>query len=441
MLSSMIRQSLLAREAPLRIGIVGAGAMGKGILYQAMITPGLACAGLCDLRIETAIAGAEELGLPYRVVETADAYEDAIRAGETPICQDGLLTASSPSVDILVEGSSAIAPGAAFVIRAIETGKHVVLMNAEIDLAFGPYFQALAARQGVVVTSCDGDQHGVLKNLIDDMNLWGFETVMAGNIKGYLDRYADPVMIAPEADKRRLDYKMCTAYTDGTKLCIEMALIANALGLNTPRPGMTGPRAEHVDEVLNLFDFEALWADRQGVVDYILGARPGGGVYAVGYHDQPFQSFMMNYYKMGDGPFYVFYRPYHLCHVESIASIVMPALADKALLTPAYGIQTDTFAYAKKDLAAGEMLDGIGGHACYGLIENVADAAAHPGLQICLAEDLRMARPVKKDQPILLTDVVVDPTRDDFRLRRLAVEAAAAGVTPAEAALPRSFAA
>ena len=342
------------------------------------------------------------------------------------------IDARSEQVEVFVESSSSIIPGARFTAAALESGKHVTLMNAEIDLAFGPYFLDLARRNSVTFTSCDGDQHTVLKNVIDDMKLWGFELVMAGNIKGFLDRAADPVRIKPEADKRRLDYKMCTAYTDGTKLCIEMALIANALGLETTSPGMTGPRAGHVDEVLDLFDFPALWERRQPVVDYILGALPGGGVFAVGYQDQPFQSFMLNYYKMGPGPFYVFYRPYHLCHVESIASIVRPALDGFSLLQPDCGFQTDVFAYAKRDLRAGETLDGIGGHACYGLIENVGNRP-HDGLQICLAEDLKLKHDVAANQPILLRDVEIERGREDFRLRRLALDVSGTRVAAAVA--------
>lgn len=409
----------------MRVGLVGAGAMGKGILYQTLITPGVRCVALCDIRVDVAVACACELNVPHEVVHSASAMEAAIRAGRLAICADGMLVACCEQVDVFVESTSSIIPGARFTVAALESGKHVNLMNAEIDLAFGPHFLDLARRNDVTFTSCDGDQHTVLKTLIDDMTLWGFDLVMAGNIKGFLDRGADPVSIRPEADKRNLDYKMCTAYTDGTKLCIEMALIANGLGLEATRPGMTGPSARHVDEVLGLFDFEALWGNRQPVVDYVLGALPGGGVFAVGYQDQPFQSFMLNYYKMGPGPFYVFYRPYHLCHVESIASIVRPALDRFSLLQPDHGFRTDVFAYAKKDLRAGEVLDGIGGHACYGLIENVHNRP-HAGLEICLADDLPLKRDVKAGQPILLRDVRVDPTREDFRLRQLALRACGA---------------
>ena len=242
---------------------------------------------------------------------------------------------------------------------------------------------------------------------------------MAGNIKGYLDRYANPTMIVPEADKRRLDYKMCTSYTDGTKLCIEMALTANAFGLRTAVPGMLGPRAAMVQEALGLFDFDRLWGGGVPIVDYILGAEPGGGVFAVGFCENDYQRDMLAYYKMGQGPYYLFYRPYHLCHVEAMASI-LDAAAGRALLQPVHGFRTNVYAYAKRDLKRGEALDGLGGYTCYGLIEN-CDAAAVPGLPICLADDLRLRRDVKKDDRILWTDVDHDPSRDDFRLYAEAV--------------------
>jgi predicted homoserine dehydrogenase-like protein len=140
---------------------------------------------------------------------------------------------------------------------------------------------------------------------------------MAGNIKGFLDRYSNPTAIVPEADKRGLGYRMATAYTDGTKLNVEMALLANGLGLSASRPGMTGPPARHVQDALRLFDLAATHERGEAVVDYVLGAQPGGGVFVVGFCDDPYQRRMMEYYKMGPGPFFLFSRPYHLCHVFS----------------------------------------------------------------------------------------------------------------------------
>lgn len=374
---------------------------------------------MADVKPERAISCAEMEGLPYKVATTAAEVEDAIRGGFAAICEEGELVAGCEQSAALVEASSAIGPAGRYAAIALQTGKHAVMMNAEADLIFGPYLMDLAHRQGLVYTSCDGDQHGVIQHLVNDLELWGFDLIMAGNIKGFLDRYSDPTKIIPEADKRNLDYKMATAYTDGTKLNIEMALVANALNLRTRTPGMSGPRAGDVREVSQWFDFASIRAESNACVDYILGAYPGGGVYAVGFCDHAYQRSMMEYYKMGPGPFYLFYRPYHLCHVEAMDCIVQAVMDGFSLLEPVYGFRTNVFAYAKRDLKAGEKLDGIGGYACYGLIDNCG--GGHPGLPICLAEDIVLLHDVARDSPILMSDAELPVSRCDFDLYRRAL--------------------
>jgi predicted homoserine dehydrogenase-like protein len=268
----------------------------------------------------------------------------------------------------------------------------------------------------VVYTSIDGDQHTVIKRLTNDLELWGFDLVMAGNIKGFLDRYSNPTKIIPEADKRNLDYQMATAYTDGTKLCIEMALVANNLGLATMVPGMQGPRVGQVHDVFDCFDLPAIRDGGQPMVDYILGAEPGGGVFAIGYCDDAYQQDMLAYYKMGPGPFYVFYRPYHLCHVEAVECITEAVLEGKSLLQPSAGFQTNVYTYAKRDLEQGESLDGVGGYTCYGLIENCVDNIESPGLPICLADGIALKRAIRRDEKILLADVNYDSSAMEFEL-------------------------
>lgn len=394
---------------------MGAGSMGKGLLHQSRITPGMECVAIADLDIARAVAAAGQFGIRHRVVETAGAMHDAIRAGYLAVCEDGNLVARCEPVAALVESSSAIAAAASFSLEAIEQGKHLVLMNAEADLIFGPHLLGLASEKGVVYTSCDGDQHGVIKHLVDDLELWGFDLVMAGNIKGFLDRYADPRSIVPEADKRNLSYGMATAYTDGTKLSVEMALLANACGLSVIVPGMLGPRARDVHEVLDLFDFEAIAAHGTGVVDYILGAEPNGGVFAVGRCDDPYEASMLAYYKMGDGPFYLFYRPYHLCHIEAMTCVAAAVLDGQSLLRPDHGQRTNVYAYAKRALVKGTALDGIGGFAAYGMIENDEDGA-NDGLPICLADEVTLLHDVARDSRILLSDVAIPHGRPDFEL-------------------------
>jgi predicted homoserine dehydrogenase-like protein len=250
---------------------------------------------------------------------------------------------------------------------------------------------------------------------------WGFELVMAGNMKGFLDRYANPTSIVDEARKRNFDPKMTAGYTDGSKLCIEMSLVANAMGLSAPVTGMVGPRVDHVQQVLDEFDFDAI--RRNGpVVDYVLGAQPDGGVFAVGHCDNSYQRSMLSTFKMGSGPFYVFYRPYHLCHVEGMTA-VRGVMRGSPLLQPVHGFRTNVFAHAKKNLHAGECLDGFGGYACYGLIENCDPTGAMSGLPLGLAEDVPLTRDIRKDERLAWSDVRHDPTNPAFTLFVKALDA------------------
>lgn len=389
--------------------------MGKGLLYQSHITPGVRCVAVCDSRIERCTSALDWLGVPYEVVANHNVMMDAINRGLVAVCKTGSWISECDAVDAVVEASSSIVHAIEYACIALEHRKHLVLMNSEIDLLFGPVLSHIARNQGVVCTSCDGDQYGVLKNIIDNIKLWGFELVMAGNIKGYLDRYANPTTIINEADKRNLDYQMCTSYTDGTKLNIEMAIIANACGLVTKRAGMHGPRASHVTEVFERLDLDSLWEDRKPFVDYLLGAEPGGGVFVIGYCDNSYQKGMLSYYKMGAGPYYLFYRPYHLCHIEAIGTVIKAVRQGSCFLSPKFGFQTNVYAYAKRDLKTGEILDGIGGYRCYGMIENAEQNRVVPGLPIALANDVALKRCVFKDEKITMNDVIYDPLRVDFK--------------------------
>ncbi len=415
---------LRSLDEPIRTAIIGIGSAGKGLFHQCGITPGIKCVGVADLNVTKAIDAARAFDRPYRVVESPGALHDAIRQGAVAVCQDGEMLARCESADVLIDASSAIADGGRFALAAIETGKDLVMMNAEADLIFGPYLMRSAREHGVVYTSCDGDQPGCIRRLIDEIQLWGFELVMAGNIKGFLDRYSNPTKIIPEADKRFLDYKMCAGYTDGTKLCVEMALVANAHDLVTMVPGMRGPRASRLIEVFDLFDFNAIREGGEAVVDYVLGARPYGGVFVVAYCDNQYQQSMLGWFpsELGQGPFYVFDRSYHIVHIEAMKCVAEAFLDRDSLLQPTYGFKTNVYAYAKRDLRKGETLDGIGGYTCYGLIENCSEEQGHPGVPICLAENVALNRDVAKDEKIFMEDIAYDRDRLDYRLYSMAAE-------------------
>lgn len=422
MIDTLSRLESLSK--PIRVAIIGTGSAGTGLGYQCSITPGMECVAISDIDLDKAKDCAALMGRRYRVVDSLGALHDTVRQGLLAICEDGEPVAKCELVDVLIEASNSIPSGGRYAVTAVENQTHVVMMNAEADLIFGPYLMELARKNNVVYTSCDGDQPGVIRRLIDDVQLWGFEVVMAGNIKGFLDRYANPTTIVPEADKRYLDYKMCASYTDGSKLCVEMALVANAFGLETDIPGMHGPRAQHVLDIPKLFDFERLHGEGKAVVDYVIGPEPKGGVFVVGYCDSEYQQKMLEWFpaELGDGPFYVFRRPYHLIHIEAMRCVAESVLDGYALLQPTYGFKTNVYCYAKRDLRKGDNLDGLGGYTCYGMIENCKDNRERPGFPICLAEDVTVKRNIAKDEKIYMDDVGYEPQRPDMGLYLMAVE-------------------
>ena len=338
----------------IRVGLVGAGCMGRGIAFQVHATPGMTLAWVADLEENTAR-------------DTA-----ALSPGALSSTDFQQLLKDHP-IDVLVEATNSIEPAANYCRTALKNKAHVVLMNAEVDLAHGPELSALAAANNLTITSDAGDQHGVLATMIQEADLMGFDIVQAGNIKGFLDQNATPDSIRHEAEKRNLSPTQCCAYTDGTKLHIEMAVLANALGYLPPEGGMTGPRAARVEDALTLFDFDSY--DGTPRIDYLLGAEPGGGVYLIVTPKKEIpreQAFYLNYYKLNTSPcgkYYLLYRPYHLCHLETPKAI-LTAVAGQPILTPRPEKTCDVYAYAKTDLPAGTSIShAIGSAELYGRVE------------------------------------------------------------------------
>ena len=206
---------------------------------------------------------------------------------------------------------------------------------------------------------------------------------------------------------------MATSFADGTKISMENAIVANATGFKVGRRGMYGPRCKHVNEAVNLFPIEQLMAG--GVVDYILGAEPGPGVFVLGHNDHPVRQGYMEYFKMGEGPIYAFYIPYHLPHLEVPLTVARAVLFNDAAVAPQNGPVCDVITSAKRDLKTGEVLDGIGGFTCYGLIENNDKKNNGSGLPICIANDIIVNNDIKKDDKIYLKDVDYEKNRSDFK--------------------------
>ena len=390
---------------PIRVAMVGAGYMGRGIALQIVTaTAGMKLAAISNRTISEAGRAYRQAGVEsVKTVETVTQLEEAIAQGQYAITDDAMLLCQAEGIDAVIEVTGTIEFGAHVALEAVENGKHVILMNAEIDATLGPILKVYADRAGVVITNSDGDQPGVIMNLYRFVKAIGCKPVLAGNIKGLHDPYRTPETQRGYAAKYHQKPRMVTSFADGTKISMEMAVVANATGFRVGKRGMYGPPCTHVNDALTLFPMDQLL--NGGLVDYIVGAEPAPGVFVLGYNEHPIQQRYMRYYKMGNGPLYVFYTPYHLCHLEVPLSVARAVLFQDATLSPLGGPVADVITAAKRDLKAGEVLDGLGGFTCYGLLENSEVCQVEDLLPIGLSQGCRLKGNIEKDQVITCAEV------------------------------------
>jgi predicted homoserine dehydrogenase-like protein len=292
-------------------------------------------------------------------------------------------------------------------------------MNAELDATVGPILKVRADEAGVIISNADGDEPGMILNLLREVQTIGYHPVAVGNLKGFLDRYRTPETQKGFAEQTRQNPVMCAAYADGTKLNLEACVVANATGFAVGQRGMFGPKCRHVNEIAvelrKHFTSEQLL--QRSLVDYVLGAQPGSGVFVVGYNDEPAKRHYMNYLKMGEGPLYVFHRPHVLPHLEAPLTAARAVLFNDAAVTPRGVPVCDVITVAKRDIKAGETLDGLGGFACYGVIENADAVSKEKLLPIGLASGCRVRRDLKRDESISYHDIEPPLERLSDRLR------------------------
>lgn len=406
-----------AEGRPVRVGMVGAGAMGRAIALQiASATPGMELVALYNRTRSRALDAAALAGVsdPPTAASVAE-LDRHIAAGRLALAEDPSLICAADGVDIVLEVTGAVEFGAGVVLDAIAGGKDVVAMNAELNATLGPILKVHADRAGVVYTDADGDQPGVIMNLHRFVCGLGVTPVLLGNLKGLHDRFRNPETQAGFAARKGLTPHMAASFADGTKVSFEMALCANATGFTCIERGMQGPDATHVDDAKTLFDLDTLL--EHGRVDYMVGAEPAPGVFVLGTVEDPLQKKWLELYKLGDGPLYTFYTPYHLCHLEVPTSLARVALFGDPIVTPLGPPVVDVVATAKRPLSAGETLDGIGWFTTYGQCENVSAPGAASLLPMGLAEGCRLVRDVPVDQVLTYDDVELPPGRLCDRLR------------------------
>jgi predicted homoserine dehydrogenase-like protein len=406
---------------PVRVAMIGAGFMGRGIALQiCRYTVGMALVAIANRNPENARRAYREAGVEDPVVaDDRAALETAISQGRPVVTADALELCRADGIDAIIEVTGAIEFGAQVALEAITHHKHVILMNAELDGTLGPILKTYADKEGVVITNADGDQPGVEMNLYRFVKSIGVKPVLCGNIKGLQDPYRNPTTQEGFARKWGQKAHMVTSFADGTKISFEQAIVANATGMQVARRGMFGPTVEPgtpIQQVAQLYPLEAL-INGPGVVDYVVGAEPGPGVYILGTHDHPTQQHYLNLYKLGEGPLYCFYTPYHLCHFEVPQTVARAVLFNDAAITPLGGPLVDVVATAKIDLKAGQVLDGMGYYMTYGQCENSPTVRESNLLPMGLAEGCRLKRDIPKDQVLTYEDVVLPEGRLCDRLR------------------------
>lgn len=418
----IIDRALQARAAagnPVKVGMIGAGFMGRGIANQIINSvPGMELVAIFNRSIDQAQRAYQEAGIEdIQVVNSVGELEAAIAQGKYAVTEDAKLICQAEGIDAIIEVTGAVEFGAHIVMEAIAHRKHIIMMNAELDGTVGCILKVYADKAGVILSACDGDQPGVEMNLYRFVKSIGLTPLLCGNIKGLQDPYRNPTTQEGFAKRWGQKAHMVTSFADGSKISFEQAIVANATGMKVAKRGMLGyDFTGHVDEMTNMYDIDQL-KELGGIVDYVVGAKPGPGVFVFATHDDPKQRHYLNLYKLGEGPLYSFYTPYHLCHFEVPLSVARAVLFQDAVMSPLGAPLVDVVATAKIDLKAGETLDGIGYYMTYGQCENSNIVQQQNLLPMGLAEGCRLKRDISKDQVLTYDDVELPTGRLCDQLR------------------------
>lgn len=405
-------------QRPIRVGLVGAGQMGLGFIAQVGRIKGMEISAVADVQPGRAEVALRKTGADPVAGDDVATLSAAILAGRPVAVTDAALLTRLP-VDILVDASGVPEVGAQVAFAGLLAGKDVALLNVECDVTVGYVLSAIAQQCGRVYTVCRGDEPAEAKRLVDFARDLAFEVVCAGKGKNNpLNPHATPAELAEEAAGKHMNPKMLTSFVDGSKAMIEMASLANTTGLEVSTRGMYGPPST-VEKLSSTFcpieDGGVL--DRVGVVDYCTGPV-APGVFVIVKSDDPIVSEEMTYLKMGDGPYFTLYRPYHLASIEAPLSIAEAILDKVPSLAPTHW-NAEVVAGAKRALTVGDTLDGIGGTTVYGVIESAAVLREQNLVPLGLLDGARIVRDVPIDAILTLDDVELRPGTTIAALRQL----------------------
>jgi len=386
---------------PIRIGLIGAGEMGTDIVARVSHMRGIEVGAISELRPESALKAAE---IAYqepghaKIVDSAAAMASTIEAGRIAVTEDAGQIIESDLIDVVVDATGVPAVGAEIGLRAMEHGKHLVMMNVEADVTIGAYLKSEADRLGVTYSLGAGDEPSACMELIEFVSAMGHTIVAAGKGKNNpLNTDAIPDDYAEEAERRNMNVRMLVEFVDGSKTMVEMAAIANATGLVPDKPGMHGPAATLAELNKTLIPREDGGVlSRTGVVDYSIGKGVAPGVFVIAEMSHPRIRERMEDLKMGAGPYFTFHRPYHLTSLEVPLTCARVVLYRKADMVPLPKPVAEVCAVAKRDLRPGDRLDAIGEYCYRAWIMRADEARAAAAIPCGLLQGGKVLKPIRK---------------------------------------------
>lgn len=421
-----LAEALEARQRagrPVRVGLVGAGQMGTDLVVQIAQMPGIEIVAACDMRIERIEAACAMAGADCRSpgpATDAAGVAGAVAKGRMAAVADPLLVCCAPEVEVVIDATGNPNAGANVALAAIGAGKHMVMMNVEADVTAGAWLAAQARQAGVVYTLGAGDEPTAAMELIRFVRALGWPVVAAGKGKNNPFRIdATPDQYRAEAKQRNMNPRMLVEFVDGSKTMVEMVAIANATGLVPDVPGMHGPAAPR-DELERYFcpKAEGGLLNGKGVVDFTVAKGVAPGVFCVAEARHPRVRERMADLHLGEGPYYSFFRPYHLTSLEVPLSAAAAAIFGESHMQPLPRPVAEVGCLAKRDLEVGETLDAIGEYAYRGFALTRADALARRALPLGLAQGARVTRPIPKGALLTLDAVTPDETLKIVQVRR-----------------------
>lgn len=397
----------------IRVAVIGTGVMGKGIINQlTKFTPGIKVVAVYNRTLSKAIEVFDYVGInDYAIIDNNIEFKKVRSQDKVVITNSVDVICEGEGIDLIIEVTGTIEFATEVILKAFENKKNVLSFNAEVEATFGPIIKHKAKQAGVSYSLAEGDQPGVTLNLYRQVESMGFTPLICGNIKGLQDRNRNPTTQKNFAAQWEMTPEMVTSFADGTKISFEQACIANATGMKVAKRGMLGYYTDnHVDEIMDLYDVEKI-KELGGIVDYVVGAKPGPGVFVFATINDAFSQKYLKYVKMGDGPLYSFYIPYHLLFFEIGNSISRMIDFEDDILSAKEGLSVDVVATAKIDLKKGDVIDGLGGYKTYGLCENIAVSKREKLLPMGLAQGCKLNRQIKKNQVITYNDVDLPENR------------------------------